>query len=167
MPRQRISFVWLLSLAAMMSVVGCGAPTTSTPATLSAQDQRDIRALDSAYVTAWLRDDTAAVLATLARDAVLMPAGHAPLTNREAIRAFWWPRDGSRTRVTAFARQIEELGGNEDLAYVRGSDSLAFTYEKDTTRLQQRIVSTTLGLLRRDANGRWRVSRMMWYARSP
>ena len=49
--------------------------TSASPtAQFTADDERAIRALDSVFVAAWLRDDTTAVMTTLAPDAVLMPA---------------------------------------------------------------------------------------------
>ena len=48
-----------------------------------------MRALEERYRTAWLANDSAAVMATLASDAVLMPGGEEPLTGGAAIRAFW------------------------------------------------------------------------------
>lgn len=121
-----------------------------------------IHGLDSAYVDAWLRDDTAAVLATLASDAVLMPVGQRPLTDLDAIGDFWWPTDGSHTRVTAYTTTIDEIGGGPDLAYVRGTGQLAFTYEKDGVRSNVTSRNMTLTLVKRAADGQWRISRRMW-----
>ena len=49
-----------------------GGFTSAPPAatTFTAEDERAVRALDSAFVTAWLRDDTTGVMNTLAPDAV-------------------------------------------------------------------------------------------------
>lgn len=160
--RRRCLALFVSVLAAASA--GCGAASPS--GTLSATDERDIRALDSSYVAAWLQDDTAAVMATLAPAAVLMPGGHRPLTTPEEIRGFWWPRDGSQTRVTAFTRRIEELQGGDDLAYLRGRDSVGFSYRKDTVSLNAVSKTMTLSILRRGSDGRWRISRMMWAVRS-
>jgi ketosteroid isomerase-like protein len=154
---------FIIGAALLVVSAACGGVQR---AALPAESVRDIRAVDSAYVAAWLRDDTAAVMATLASDAVMMPAGHHSLTTPEAIRGFWWPNDGSHTRLLAFVRRIDELSGEGDIAYVRGSDSLAFIYEKDSVRVQQQSRSMTLGVLRRGADGRWRISRMMWATRT-
>lgn len=94
---------------------GCQADT----ATLSDRDREAIRALTEAYVAGWLRDDTTAVMNTLAPDAVIMPAGMQPIIGQEAIRAFWWPGDGSRTQVTSFTLTVDEMGGNTRTAWVR------------------------------------------------
>ena len=131
-------------------------------ATLIAADSTALRALDQAYVQAWLADDTAAVLGTLAPDAVLMPAGARPLTTRDAIRDFWWPRDGSHTRITQYAATIDEIAGLRDLAYMRGTGRLTFTYVKDTLHLEQTSRTMTLTLLTRAPDGRWRIRSRMW-----
>jgi len=113
------------------------------------------------------RDDTAAVLATLTPDAILMPAGQRPLTDLAAIRAFWWPTDGSRTRITAYTTTIDELSGSANWAFVRGTGQLASTYEKDTVRTQVASRNMTLTVVPRGADGRWRIARRMWGALTP
>ena len=102
------------------------------PKAFSSADERAIRHVDSLYVAAWLRDDTAAVLRTLAPDAV-MPAGQRPLATPNDIREFWWPTDGSRTKILTFYRVIDEIAGDANLASVRGTDTLTFTYDKGRT----------------------------------
>jgi uncharacterized protein (TIGR02246 family) len=151
-----------VALVLLLAMTAC-----SAPAALTAEDRAAIRALDSAYVDAWLRDDTAAVMATLAPDAVLMPAGIRPLQGDSAIRAFWWPTDGSRTRVTQYATTVDEIGGSPPFAFVRGTGALSFIYEKDTTRLEQTSRNMTLTLVAKQADGDWRISRRMWGPLAP
>ena len=145
--------------------IGCSRTQTGQ-ATLPAEDNRAIRALDSAYVAAWLRDDTAGVLNTLAPDAVLLAAGQFPLTTPAEIKAFWWPGDSSRTRILTFDRVVDELRGAGDIAYMRGRDSLTYTYDKGSTHTRQSSRSMTLGVLRKSPDGGWKISRMMWGTRT-
>jgi ketosteroid isomerase-like protein len=119
------------------------------------------------YVAAWLRDDTSAVMRTLATDAVLMPAGQHPLATPNEIRGFWWPADGSHTRILSFARRIDEIDGQGDVAWVRGTDTLSYTYDKGSTHTQLGSRSMTLALWRRQQDGTWRIGRMMWGTRGP
>jgi ketosteroid isomerase-like protein len=132
---------------------------------LSADDQRAVRAVDSVFVDAWLRDDTTGVMNTLAADAVLMPAGQTVLSTPAAIRAFWWPNDGSSTRILTFNRSIDEVGGAGDVAWMRRTDSLTFTYAKAGTTSNLTSRSMSLAVLRRQPNGAWRFSRVMWGGR--
>lgn len=154
--RRRISPIGSV-VVVTLAVLGCG-----RVAGLSDAERAEIRELDAAYVDAWLRDDTVAVLATLAADAVLMPAGQRPLTDLDAIRDFWWPRDGSRTVITAYTTTIDEIGGGPEVAYVRGTGQLAFTYEKDGVSNQITSRNMTLTIVRRGVDGRWRILRRMW-----
>jgi ketosteroid isomerase-like protein len=150
------------SVAFVLALLLCACDAGRHTATLTTADSAALRAVDQAYVEAWLADDTAAVLATLTSDAVLMPAGVGPLATPKAIRDFWWPRDGSRTRVTQYTTTIDEIAGTQDLAYMRGTGRLSFIYEKDTLRLEQTNQTMTLTVLVRAADGRWRINRRMW-----
>jgi ketosteroid isomerase-like protein len=155
----------LAALVWCVVAAGCsGSQPTIT--TLSAEDDRAIRAVDSAYVAAWLKDDTAGVLNTLASDAVMLPAGQFPLTTTAEIKAYWWPSDSSHTRILTFQRVVDELHGAGDIAYMRGRDSLTFSYDKGSVHTQQSSRSMTLGVLRKSADGAWKMSRTMWAPRT-
>lgn len=129
-------------------------------------DEAGVRAVDAAYVKAWLDNDEGAVLATLAPDAVMMPAGQYPLITADEIKGFWWPKDGSTTKILSFQRTIDELAVSGDLAFARGTDSVTFTYDKGGVRSQQTSHSMTLAVYRKQRDGSWRISRMMWANRS-
>lgn len=156
----------LLAILLAAALTACG-ERSRAPAPLSDTDREAILAVDSEYVGAWLRDDTAAVMATLMPDAVLLPAGRRPLVGHEAIRAYWWPRDGSRTKILEFVSRADEVGGNGEVAFLRGTDSLRYTYAKDTIRLDQTSRAMSLSVLVRSTDGRWRVARKMWGPLSP
>jgi ketosteroid isomerase-like protein len=132
---------------------------------LSAADHAAILALDSTFVAAWLADDTTKVLSVFAADAELLPPGAQPVIGVAAIRAYWWPADGSHTRITAFTRTIGEVSGTKGLAYVRGTGALSWTYVKaGGTATSQSNRSTDLIVYKQDAGGRWQVARQMWNA---
>ena len=154
-------------VCAVAAFMLAGSPSPPPPARWSTTDERAIRAVDSTYVAAWLRDDTSAVMNTLATDVVLMPAGQRPLATPNDIRGFWWPADGSHTRILTFGRRIDEIDGQGDVAWVRGTDTLTYTYDKDSTHSQLGSRSMTLALWRRQPDGTWRISRMMWGTRGP
>ena len=137
-------------------------PRRAATDALSDADRAAIRALDATFVRGWLADDRAAVLGVFAPDAVLLPPGSKPLRGIPAIRSYWWPDDGSRTRITSFERDVDEIEGTRRLAFLRGTASLSWVYEKDGKQTSQTGRSTDLLLLSRDAAGRWRVIRQMW-----
>ena len=132
------------------------------PNRLSEKDRSAIRALDSTFVNGWLNDDANAVLSVFVPDAVLFPPGMNPVRGLPAIRSYWWPQDGSRTKITAFDRHIDEIEGTDELAFLRGTATLSWTYEKDGQKSSQTSRSTDLLLLTQDAKGNWHVFRQMW-----
>jgi ketosteroid isomerase-like protein len=150
-----------LVLAIGVWLIACRADKNQ-PRRLTARDSSAIEAVHAAYVSAWLKDDTAGVLATLDSTAVLLPPGHSPVTGHRAIRAYWWPTDGSRTTITAFTWTMDELAGTPELAFTRGTSSLAWRYVKDTVRSEQSSRNVSLTLLAPGADGRWRILRQMW-----
>src|SRR5215207_1746519 len=162
-PRTRMSRSRIITCGFVFAATAC---TAASPASqFTPDDERAIRALDSAFVAAWLRDDTTAVMSTLATDAVMMPAGQGVLATPDAIRSLWWPADGSHTRILTFERAIDELGGEGDIAWMRRTDSLTFTYAKGGATSSLTSRSMSLAVLKRQADGTWRFSRVMWGAR--
>ena len=154
MNRARFAFAMALASA-------CSAPAPEGGG-LSDADRQAIRTLDSTYVDAWLRNDSATVLGTLAPDAILLPSGRRPLIGIDSIRDYWWPNDGSTTEILTFVSTIDEMGGDGAVAWVRGVDSLVFTYARDTIRTTQTSLGMTLAVMSRDSAGAWRIARKMW-----
>lgn len=148
-------------LAAVVLLAGCAARQPG----FGPEDETAVRALEERYRTSWLTNDSAAVMATLAPDAVLMPAGIEPLASDSAIRSFWWPDDGSTTMITRYDITVHEVEGSGDLAWLRGVGELAFTYTTaagETSELTSRAVH--LSVARQLANGEWRIARRAWSA---
>ena len=143
---------------------GCAAKTDGGSGPLTADDRVAIRSLDSTFVQAWLSDDTTAVLSVFRPDAVLLPPGASPVVGLAGIRAFWWPTDGSHTRITSFEHQILEIEGTKGLAFLRGTAALGWTYAKGGPPTSQTSRSADLILVAPDSVGHWRVIRQMWSA---
>lgn len=147
-------------LIAVIGLSGCA--TSASTITLSVADSSAIRATQAEYVRAWIADDTAAVLRTLTSDAMLIPPRGLPVQGDSAIRAYWWPQDGSRTKITGFTWDIDEVSGQTTHAYTRGLSTVAWTYDKDTLHQSSSSRSVNLTLMRKEADGRWLISRQMW-----
>lgn len=143
--------------AAAMLLTALVSAVTATAA-LPQADAVAIRRACDAYVSAWLADDRPAVLATLADDAVLLPAhGRPAVVGKPAIEAFWWP-PGPPATVDAFSSTVDEVGAEGGVGWARGSFALTFTYGGATT--SQR--GTYLMLFRRAEDGAWRITHRMW-----
>jgi uncharacterized protein (TIGR02246 family) len=151
-----------LILALIVGPVALGCTRTTAPPFTSA-DAAAVEELERAYVDAWTRNDSAAVLATLAPDAVLLPSRNEPRVGLDSVRSFWFPPDAPPTIVTAYDTRIEEIDGVGDLAYVRGRGDLSFEWTDGGGQLQQRrSQSTFLMIARRGPDGRWKIARRMW-----
>ena len=151
-----------LTVTLLLGILGCRAPMSAPGTSLTDSERDAIRAVDTAFVHAWIRDDTSSVLRLFSREAILLPPGSAPVEGLRAIRDYWWPGDGSHTRITSFTRDIAEISGTQQLAYLRGIAHLAWAYEKGGKRTSQSSRSTDLVLLAPDADGQWRIIRQMW-----
>lgn len=149
----------LLPVAGLVVLWTLAACSASSP-TFTADDEAAVRALEEAYRSGWLANESEAVMSTLASDAVLMPAGVQPLIGEPAIRDYWWPADGSLTTIDAYRIEVDELAGSGDLAYLRGRGELEFTYRDangDVSQLSSRAVH--LSVAQRGEDGSWRIIR--------
>jgi ketosteroid isomerase-like protein len=97
-----------------------------------------------------------------ASDAVLQPPGVPAVTGLAAIKAYWWPTDGSTTRITTFDHQVLEVIGSSTLAVVSGASTLRWRYSKDGKISEQTGRSTDSRVYSADPSGKWRVIRQIW-----
>src|SRR5687768_7327160 len=97
-------------------------PTNS----LSGIDRAAVAAVTHEYRDAWLANDDKRVMATLVRDAVLVPAGMAPIEGHEAIRDFWFAPSTTPTIVIRMEQDVTDVIGGGDAAIVTGRGSVTF-----------------------------------------
>lgn len=144
--------------------IGCRSGPANSAA-LSDATREAVRAVDSAYVRGWVANDPTAVMATLTTDAVIIPDGMAPIQGDSAVRAYWWPEDGSETRVIDYETTIQEVGGAGTTAYLRGTGRLSFDWRSDPSEEWQAYSSRSvwLALLARGLDDRWRMTHRMWH----
>lgn len=125
----------------------------------------NVKAVYEAYFAAWLRADSTALLAQMTPDAVIMPDGLPPAAGSAAIRAFWFPADGSRTTVTKFDHTLDEIRLDGNMAYIRGTSRLSFVYEKDGKSIVKNDVPhTRLMIFERQDDDSWLITCNMWGA---
>jgi len=125
-------------------------------------DESSLRALDSAYVEAWLTPDAAdqekAVLALFDRDAEILPGGGAPPEDGIAnVRKFWFPEGAPPTIVTHFTHEIGDIELSGDIGVVSGRYTLSFTYENQSIAQAGNYL-----FVAKNSPGGWRIKRMIW-----
>lgn len=140
-------------LAALLSQGGAGRADG-----LAAADREAVLRVTQEYRDAWLANDPARVMATLADTAVLLPSGMAPIDGEAAIRRFWFPSP-STTTVTAMEQMVRSVRGSGRLAVVRGDGTLTFVASAGAPVTQR---SWFVNVLEKDPNGRWRIVERAW-----
>jgi uncharacterized protein (TIGR02246 family) len=150
-----------LCVATLLLVSTCAAG--AEPSSLTADDQKAIRATIEAYRSAWLANDTEGVLKTFAGDAVILPAhGAAPVVGLGAIRSYWFAPGGPPTTITRLDITVEQIGGNASLAFARGEDNVAWTVTQEGVVHRHSHPGTYLNVMKKLADGSWRIQVHMW-----
>jgi uncharacterized protein (TIGR02246 family) len=130
---------------------------------LTEADENAIRATIAAYRTAWLANDAKAVLKTFTDEAVLLPAHGAPaVAGIAAIEKYWFAAGGPPTTVTELNITVDQVSGNQTLAYARGLDSVAWTVIQAGTTRHHSHPGTYLNVMRKQPDGSWRIQVHMW-----
>ena len=158
------AFIFLALALTLFSATSDNTTSASgCSATLSKQDTAAVKAVIESYRTSWLADDTEGVLKIFTDDAVLLPHhGVAPVVGRQALKDFWWPAGTSRVKLNKLDITVDEVGGDCQLAYVRGHDAISWTVEEGGTQKTYVNSGTYLNILRKMPEGTWRISHHMW-----
>jgi uncharacterized protein (TIGR02246 family) len=126
---------------------------------LSGADREAIVRVYDSYVSAWLKGDAEGVMKLFADDAVLIPHhGLAPVVGARDIRKWWWPPNAPTTTIDVFKVTHDQIGGSGRMAFIRGRQVLEWTTngKKSSNR------GNHLTLLRKTADGNWRITHQMW-----
>lgn len=138
--------------------IGCAHPEARPPDA----DAAAIRSVHDEYRRAWLSNDSEGVLRLFTPEAVLLPHHGLPaVVGSEAIRAFWFA-PGPPTTITRLDLDLEEVSIHADAGVVRGRSRVAWTVLQPSGPEQWENAGTFLTVLRRDADGRWRITHHMW-----
>ena len=126
-------------------------------------DVAAIKATIEAYRKAWLANDSKAVLATFTDDAVLLPAhGSPPVVGISAIEKYWFAPGGPPTTVTGLDITVEQVDGNQTLAFARGEDKVSWTVTQNGQTRRHFHPGTYLNVMKKLPDGSWRIQAHMW-----
>jgi ketosteroid isomerase-like protein len=150
----RIVYRTALVLVCVAVLASCAPATPKS--SLSDEDVRAIRTNINAYVSALLASDWDAWGKTLLPDVVIMPPNHAPLVGRDAAVAYI----KTFPKVTALTPSPDEVTGEGDLAYVRGTYALSMILPNGSSANDS---GSVLGIHRRQSDGTWLFSRLIWH----
>ncbi len=131
--------------------------------TLSAEDIAKIKRVHSKYEEAWLAGDADGVRALFTDDCVLLPPhGDTPRIGQKGLNEYWFPPDAPTTRITKLVVTPQSIGGDGQIAHVWGTDEVAWTTVQDGKMTSTSHKGMFLNVLRKQANGEWKVSHHMW-----
>ena len=138
-------------------------PVTVIGSGLSEEDIAKIKRVHRQYEEAWLRGDSNAVLALFADDCVLLPP-HAdkPRIGHDGLKEFWFPPGAPPTQITKLVVTLQSIGGDGQIAYVWGTDDVAWTTVQDGKAVTASHQGIFLDVLQKQANGEWKLSHRMW-----
>lgn len=125
-------------------------------------DEQAVRDIHQAYVEGWKKMDEVQVLALFEEGARIQPNRMSPIEGKEAIRSFWFPDDGSITRIHRYETDLMFVEVMDSLAVSTQKSLLDWSYEQDTFQMAriQRGLATTL--YRKQSDGHWKIWRQMW-----
>ncbi|MFD0861386.1 YybH family protein [Sungkyunkwania multivorans] len=148
----------LALLLAFLTFISC----EKTPETENTSDLKKIRAVSDNYVNGWLEGNKEKVLDCFDENAVIIPSGSVPINGKDAMTAFWFPRDSSTTKVTKYDLEILSIHVSKKLAYTLESGDLSFTYTKGDHQITKSSKSTATSIYSKDTNGDWKIIQRIW-----
>lgn len=150
----------LLALLAVLLSFRIIAAATSS---LSPADVEAIKQVHRQYEATWLKGDADGVRSLFTDDCVLFPP-HAdtPKIGKQGMNAFWFPPDAPPTQVTKLVVTPRDIGGDSQIAYVWGTDEVAWTIVDKGKRTTSSHAGTFLNVLKKQPDGSWKISHHMW-----
>lgn len=150
-----------LGIAALLPLAACGEPPAQD-CRPDASAVQEIRAVASGIIAADNASDIERVLSYYSTDAILMPPGEAPVAGRNNIR----PRyEGLFADFTPeIEGHIDEACAGSGFGFVRGHNGGRLVPHGDGTA---RVLDDGyIILLRREEDGTWRISHLIWHRQS-
>ena len=130
---------------------------------LSAEDIAKVKQVHSKYEEAWLKGDADGVRSLFTEDCVLLPPhGDKPRIGQKGLNEFWFPPDAPPTKITKLVVTPQGISGDGQIAYVWGTDEVAWTTEQNGKTVSASHKGIFLNVLEKQANGEWKMSRHMW-----
>lgn len=148
----------LIALLLVSTVVRAGGENN-----LSGEDIAKIKEVHRKYEETWIKGDANGVRALFTEDCVLLPPhGDTPRVGQEGLNEYWFPPNAPPTKITKLEVKPESIGGDGQIAYVWGTDEVAWTMEQNGKKTSAEHKGMFLNVLKKQANGEWKISHHMW-----
>jgi ketosteroid isomerase-like protein len=80
----------------------------------------------------------------------------------KAINDFWFPPSTAKTTILKFVQTVDEVGGDDIVAYVRGRSEVAWRIEDKKTTDDWSTAGNYMAILKKQADGKWLISHLIW-----
>jgi uncharacterized protein (TIGR02246 family) len=148
----------LLSFAALLL-----SSAIASADSLSAADVAEIKQLHRKFEETWLKGDADGVRSLFTDDCVLFPPhGDKPRVGMQGLNEFWFPPGAPPSRITKLIVTPKDIGGDGQIAYVWGTDEVAWTTVENGKTITSAHSGIFLNVLKKQADGRWKISHHMW-----
>jgi len=139
------------------------AARSAAASSLSQADIAKIKDVHKKYEEVWLKGDADGVRALFTEDCVLLPP-HAdkPRLGQQGLNEYWFPPNAPSTKITKLVVVPESIGGDGQIAYVWGTDEVAWTTEQNGKTTSAAHKGIFLNVLKKQPNGDWKLSHHMW-----
>ena len=148
--------VFLLSILILFSCQKEGDKTNLDPETKS------ILNLHQSYIDGWLEMNESKVVDLFEENSRIQPSSLNPVSGKENIREFWFPKDGSQTIIHAFETELLGVAIKDTLGISTHKTLLDWSYEKDTIKMGMIQEGITTTLYRKQEDSSWKIWRQMW-----
>jgi uncharacterized protein (TIGR02246 family) len=138
--------------------------SAAAPAGLSTQDEAAVRAVDAEWAKAASAGDGNAVAALYAADASLLPPME-PVRRGEEAKKYWVDFTNGFSGPTELTTTAVE--GRGDLAYAVGTYRMSLTPKKAGAKPLPTEVGKYVEVLKKQADGSWKIVYDMWSADGP
>lgn len=146
----------------LLTLLGCKERPATLPEPAMTEDEIQIRQLHSDYVDGWMNNNEKQIMDLLEENAQIQPNSLTPIVGKEQINTFWFPKDGSSTRINIFDTEILNLQLLDSLALTTHSSLLDWTYTKDTLQFGRIQKGFNTTVYRKQMDGSWKIWRSMW-----
>ena len=146
----------LIALLLLAPVIRAGAGSTLSP-----EDIEKIKGVHAKYEQAWLKGDADGVRALFTEDCVLLPPrGDTPRIGQKGLNEYWFSPNSPATQITKLVVTPQSIGGDGQIAYVWGTDEVAWTMVQDgkTTRGSHKGMFLNVLWKQADGDGRSHIT---------
>ena len=150
----------LSTYLALVIVAGCAAGASESMPEFTPGDSAAVRASADKWVSTLLAKDFAGWGTSVTSDVVMYPPNSKPIVGREAGIAFVT----AYPPMESFTISVDEVTGRGDVAYDRGTFSIRAKLPDGTTMSDS---GSFVSVFRRQDDGGWQHSRVMWTTHAP